>query len=69
MNISKLFGGLVLTVLGGILLLAQAPSNIPPIIPMNTSYDVSSLKYTPEEQDHIAIADLFFALYTLATLS
>jgi predicted SnoaL-like aldol condensation-catalyzing enzyme len=60
MNISKLFGGLVLTAVGSLLLMAQAPSNIPAIIPMHTSYDVSSLTYTPQEQDHIAIADLFF---------
>jgi len=60
MNISKLFGGLVLTAVGGLLLLAQTPSNIPPIIPMRTTYDVSSLKYTPQAQDHVAIADLFF---------
>ncbi len=60
MNILRLSGGLALTALGGLLLLAQAPSNIPPVVPMHTSYDVSSLKYTPEAQDHIAIADLFF---------
>ncbi len=60
MNTSKLCAGFALTALGGFLLLAQAPSNIPPIIPMNTTYDVSSLKYTPQEQDHIAVADLFF---------
>jgi len=60
MSISKMFGAPVLTAIGGLVLLAQAPSNIPPIIPMHTSYDVSSLKYTPEQQDHIAIADLFF---------
>ena len=60
MNSLKLFGGLALTALGGLLLLAQTPSNIPPIIPMHTIYDVSSLKYTPQAQDHIAIADLFF---------
>lgn len=56
----RLFGGLFVTVLGSSLLFAQAPSNIPAVIPMNTSYDVSSLKYTVQEQDHIAIADLFF---------
>ena len=60
MNILKLFGGLALTVLGGLVLMAQAPSNIPPVIPMSTTYDVSSLKYSSAEQEHIAIADLFF---------
>jgi predicted SnoaL-like aldol condensation-catalyzing enzyme len=60
MNLSKLFGGLGIAAAGCLFLVAQTPSNIPPIIPMQTSYDVSSLKYTPQEQDHIAIADLFF---------
>jgi predicted SnoaL-like aldol condensation-catalyzing enzyme len=60
MTMGKLFATLVITAFGGLVLLAQTPSNIPPIIPMITSYDVSSLKYAPLEQEHIAIADLFF---------
>ena len=61
MNMLKLFGGLTLTAVVGPMLLAQQhPSSVPPIIPMVTTYDVSSLKYTPRQQDHIAIGDLFF---------
>jgi predicted SnoaL-like aldol condensation-catalyzing enzyme len=56
MNALKLTGGLLLSALGGALLLAQVPSNIP----MKTTYDVSSLKYTPEEQKNIEAASLFF---------
>lgn len=61
MNTFKLFGGLALTlVVSSALLAQQHPSNIPAIIPMMTTYDVSSLKYTARQQDHIAIGDLFF---------
>ncbi len=61
MSMWKLSGGLALMAVVGPLLLAQQhPSNIPPIIPIITSYDVSSLKYTPRQQDHIATSDLFF---------
>lgn len=34
----------------------QGHSDAPPGVPMKTSYDVSSLKYTPEEQKNIEVA-------------
>jgi len=61
MNTWRFLGGLALTAaVGPVLLAQQHPSNIPPVIPIITTYDVSSLKYTPQQQDHIAIGDLFF---------
>src|SRR5512137_2227632 len=59
MNLSKLqlFGSLTLVVLGASVLMAQlGHSDAPPGIPMKSSYDISSLKYTPEEQKNIEVA-------------
>jgi len=54
-----LMAGAGLAILGGSILVAQQPlghGDAPPGLPVKTTYDISSLKYTPQEMKNIEVA-------------